>query len=75
MSTPSFTSIPGPQPAASASPLIGAGPGGENQVEGSVPTALAPMVGRRRERIAVSDVLRNPEVRLLVLTGPGGVGK
>ncbi len=40
-----------------------------------VPIALAPLVGRRRERLAVSDFLRNPEVRLLVLTGPGGVGK
>ena len=44
-------------------------------IDGVVPAALAPMVGRRRERLAVSDVLRNPEVRLLVLTGPGGVGK
>ena len=43
--------------------------------EGSIPNALAPMVGRRRERLAVSDFLRNPEIRLLVLTGPGGVGK
>jgi non-specific serine/threonine protein kinase len=47
----------------------------QRDTEGVVPTALAPMVGRRRERLAVSDVLRNPEVRLLVLTGPGGVGK
>jgi predicted ATPase/DNA-binding CsgD family transcriptional regulator/Tfp pilus assembly protein PilF len=46
-----------------------------DHVPGLVPAALAPMVGRRRERVAVSDMLRNPEVRLLVLTGPGGVGK
>ena len=46
-----------------------------DHVPGLVPVALAPMVGRRRERVAVSDMLRNPEVRLLVLTGPGGVGK
>ncbi|MBA3379287.1 MAG: tetratricopeptide repeat protein [Chloroflexia bacterium] len=75
MSTPSSTSIPGPQPAAGESHPLGTRAVGEDQVEGGVPTALAPMVGRRRERIAVSDVLRNPEVRLLVLTGPGGVGK
>lgn len=55
-------------------------PGGEVTSEGdiiqsAVPNTLAPLVGRRRERIAVSDFLRNPEVRLLVLTGPGGVGK
>ncbi len=41
----------------------------------SFPHALAPLVGRRRERQAVSDFLRNPDIRLLVLTGPGGVGK
>ena len=68
MSTQSPTSIPEPEP-----------PGDRDDsppaLEGIVPTALAPMVGRRRERLAVSDVLRNPEVRLLVLTGPGGVGK
>ncbi|MBA3274546.1 MAG: tetratricopeptide repeat protein [Chloroflexia bacterium] len=68
MSTQSPTSIPEPEPPGDrddSSPAL----------EGIVPTALAPMVGRRRERLAVSDVLRNPEVRLLVLTGPGGVGK
>src|SRR5680860_986688 len=52
-----------------------AAPDDQLDTEGEFPTALAPMVGRRRERLAVSDVLRNPEVRLLVLTGPGGVGK
>ena len=39
------------------------------------PHTLAPLVGRHRERQAVSDFLRNPDIRLLVLTGPGGVGK
>jgi len=36
---------------------------------------MTPLVGRLRERMAVADLTRNPEVRLLVLTGPGGVGK
>jgi predicted ATPase/DNA-binding CsgD family transcriptional regulator len=41
----------------------------------SLPAELTPLVGRFRERTAVADLIRNPEVRLLVLTGPGGVGK
>ena len=40
-----------------------------------LPSALASFIGRERERTAISDLVRNPEVRLLVLTGPAGVGK
>ena len=43
--------------------------------EVQLPAALTPLVGRLRERTAVADLIRNPEIRLLVLTGPGGVGK
>ncbi|HYO51038.1 MAG TPA: tetratricopeptide repeat protein [Chloroflexia bacterium] len=32
-------------------------------------------IGRAREVVAVSDLLRRPEVRLLTLTGPPGIGK
>jgi predicted ATPase/DNA-binding CsgD family transcriptional regulator len=39
------------------------------------PVPLTPLIGREREQAAVVALLRAPHVRLVTLTGPGGIGK
>jgi predicted ATPase/DNA-binding CsgD family transcriptional regulator len=41
----------------------------------NLPAQLTPLIGRAREIQAVCSLLQHPEVRLVTLTGPGGVGK
>ncbi len=53
----------------------GDGTAGGASLAGAVPVPATPLVGRDDDVAAVSDLVRAEGVRLVTLTGPGGVGK
>src|SRR5687767_11430407 len=62
----------------SASPhllSVSPGPFGERDEPSSLPVPLTFLGGREREITSLATLLRDPAVRLVTLTGVGGVGK
>jgi len=58
------TAAPGPHEAARSHPWLS-----------SLPVSLTALIGREQEVRAICNLLAQPEVRLLTITGTGGVGK
>ena len=52
-----------------------AGSGALDRPSAPLPVPLTPIVGREDEIAAVIALLRDPEVHLVTLIGPGGIGK
>lgn len=47
----------------------------EGRLKHNLPVAPTPFVGRQAELAAMADLIADPQVRLITITGPGGIGK
>ena len=69
-----------PGPSDVASPVkefrsVGVGARSITSQHNNLPLYATPFVGRRRELLELTDLLRREEVRLVTLAGPAGIGK
>src|SRR5689334_1671557 len=62
-------------PPPSLTPTITSQPQPESVIIPAFPVPLTPLIGRKSEVTTLCQLLRQAQVRLLVLTGPGGIGK
>jgi DNA-binding CsgD family transcriptional regulator len=49
--------------------------GQEISVRHNIPAAITPFVGRKKELIALAKLIADPQVRIITIAGPGGIGK
>ena len=70
-----MATVPPPSQATAEPPPFSPPAGQLRTLAASLPVSVSRLVGRERELEALRELIDRPEVRLLTLTGPAGVGK